>query len=92
MGHKTIWDGRGLPDIGDHVLFISGADKVTVGCVTAFTVDRPTQMDIGWTWRILVHMDCFSDLENLTGHYQNARNLEDLRPLDWRPVFSAVRK
>lgn len=61
MGRQTIWDGRGLPEIGDEVLFDTASSGVCRGFVDRFEVVRknPSQCkNDSYAWRIEVHMTC----------------------------------
>lgn len=84
MGRKTIWDGEGMPEIGDDVLLhLASLDRWCVHQVTGFEVRRVEIEDemIYPGWWIMVHLE-------VTGGgsvtQRNGRLLEDIRPLTFR--------
>jgi hypothetical protein len=77
MGRQIIWDGRGLPEVGDEVLFeIGSSPAVQTGTVDRFEVVRYDKEKLN-SWRIEVHMTCRSS----EGSWPQMRLLEDVRPI-----------
>lgn len=79
MGRQIVWDGLGLPEVGDEVKFeVASTPVVQVGRVTQFEVERFDKTKHN-SWRITVHMEC----RDGGAPYSMARLLEDIHPLTW---------
>jgi hypothetical protein len=81
MGRQIIWDGRGLPEVGDEVLFevASRAETLQRGEVVRFEVSQLDKENLPCR-RIEVHMTCRSGRQE----WPNMRFLEEVYPLTFR--------
>jgi hypothetical protein len=83
MGHIRLWDGHGLPDIGDEILYeVASKPNIQRGKVTRFEVDRVSKNEKGFCWRIRVFMDCVGMRPGT--EFEMCRALEDVHPLTWK--------
>lgn len=83
MGRKTVWDGKGLPSVGDEVLFnVASTPEIQSGVVESIDVERYDKNDMH-SWRIMVHMSCVSTFKP-NDKYTMSRFLADIRPVFWR--------
>lgn len=80
MGRQSIWDGEGMPQIGDEVLFeVASTPEIQKGAVESIDVVRYDKTRLN-TWRITVHMRVGSRQDS----YKMARLLEEVYPLTYR--------
>lgn len=80
MGRQIIWDGAGLPEVGDEVLFeVASSPELQKGKIKSFEVSRYNKERLN-CWRIMVHMTC----GERPGEYPMARLLEEVYPLTHR--------
>jgi hypothetical protein len=81
MGRQIIWDGAGLPEIGDEVLFDVGSSReLQRGKVKELKAVRYDKTRLN-CWRIEVHMTC--DWAGIDP-YPMMRLLEETYPLTFR--------
>lgn len=79
MGRQIIWDGAGLPEVGDEVRFeVASTTAIQTGRVVSFDVSRYDKTRLN-CWRIMVHMECGSPRDP----YPMCRLLEDVYPPTW---------
>jgi len=79
MGMKEIWDGEDLPPIGCSVLIHLGSLNEWVRhIVSGVSVEQDDEYPA--LYRVLISVEPSSDKRSSN----NARQLYDVRPLDWR--------